>query len=132
MGQHDEAGNDKECGTVFPERSRDGEITELSSGERALIYRRRLGISQKVMCKSFKLRRREYSIREADDTLEFLPFMFSILPLEPHEKCMIWRRRSGWTQQECADLMDITRYWYNLMENGKAPSHKLEEFWHEG
>ena len=56
----------------------------------------------------------------------------AVLPLLVHEECFLLRRRSGWTQKDCADLMGITRYWFNMMENGHAPCKKLEEFWYEG
>jgi DNA-binding XRE family transcriptional regulator len=88
-------------------------------------------LSQKAMAKSFGMKRREYGIAEAEGTLKLPGFMVVVEPLEPHEQCFLWRYRSGWTQQECADLMGITRYWYNLMENGRAPSDRLEAFWNE-
>ena len=129
MGQHDEAGDDRERGALFPERPRDGDTLELSEGERSLIYRRRMGFSQKQMAALAGVKRRRYSEMETEGTAKC---NISVDPLTEAEKCLIWRRRSGWTQQACADLMGITRYWYNLMENGKAPSGPLEAFWDEG
>lgn len=131
MGQYDETSDDSGSGTVLPERIGSGETSQLSEGERALIYRRRMRLSQKAMAKSFGMDRREYGIAEANGTIKLKGFMVVVEPLEPHEQCFIWRHRSGWTQQECADLMGITRYWYNLMENGRAPSDRLEAFWNE-
>jgi len=128
MGQHDEAGDDRERGTVFPERPTSGETLDLSEGERSLIYRRRMGFSQKQMAALSGVKRRRYSEMETEGTAKC---NISIEPLTGAEQCLIWRRRSGWTQQSCADLMGITRYWYNLMENGKVPSGKLEAFWNE-
>lgn len=135
MGQHDETADDSRSRAVLPKRTGSTITSELSEGERALIYRRRMGISQKNMASSFGLSRRAYSEKEVDDTLT-LPDSFRIVvfasELTPGEKCLLWRRRSGWTQQECADLMGITRYWYNLMENSKVSADKLEAFWNEG
>lgn len=131
MGQHDKAADDTGSGTVLPERVGSGKASDLSEGERALIYRRRMRLSQKAMAKSFGMDRREYGVAEAKGTLKLPGFMVVVEPLEPHEQCFLWRHRSGWTQQECADLMGITRYWYNLMENGRAPSDRLEAFWDE-
>lgn len=131
MGQHDETPDDRRGGAVLPERIGDGSVTGLSEGEKALLYRRRMRISQKAMAKSFSMTRREYGIAEANGTLKLPGFMIVVEPLEPHEQCFLWRHRSGWTQQECADLMGITRYWYNLMENGRASSDRLEAFWNE-
>ena len=132
MGQHDKARNDREVSSLFPEWPATGTTLSLSEAERALIHRRRMGLSQKQMAKSFGIKRRRYSEQETNDTLKIPGFMIDISPLEQSELCLIWRRRSGWTQQACADLMGITRYWYNLMENGKAPSDALEAFWNEG
>jgi DNA-binding XRE family transcriptional regulator len=132
MGQHDETGDDSGVASILPERPGDGEVIVLSEGERSLIYRRRMGLSQRAMAKSFGIDRRVYSEQETNDKISLPGFMVVVDPIEPHEQCLIWRRRSGWTQQACADLMGITRYWYNLMENGKAPSDKLEAFWNEG
>jgi len=132
MGQYDETPDDSGSGTLLPERPGNGETLELSEGERALVYRRRMGLSQKAMAKSFGITRRIYSEKEANGTITLPGFMVVVEPITGAEQCLIWRRRSGWTQQACADLMGITRYWYNLMENGKAPSDKLEAFWNEG
>lgn len=131
MGQHDKTADDSGSETVFPERVGSGKASELSEGERALIYRRRMRLSQKDMAKSFGMKRREYGIAEANGDLKLPGFMVVVEPLEPCEQCFLWRYRSGWTQRECADLMGITRYWYNLMENGRAPSGRLEAFWNE-
>jgi len=131
MGQHDETTDDSRSGTVLPERPGDGEAIVLSEGERALIYRRRMGFSQKQMAALSGVKRRRYSEMEVNGS-NTLAVVASVEPLKPHELCLLWRRRSGWTQQACADLMGITRYWYNLMENGKVPSDKLEAFWNEG
>jgi len=131
MGQHDETRDDSGVAAILPERPGNREITDLSEGERSLIYRRRMGFSQKQMAAIAGVKRRRYSEMETKGS-NTLAVAFVVLPLTGAEKCLIWRRRSGWTQQACADLMGITRYWYNLMENGKAGSEKLEAFWYEG
>lgn len=130
MGQHDEAADDRGSSSAFPERPGSGEVIELSTGECWLIWRRREEISQSKVAQSVKLTRRQYSEFELGISNHSVHLETPANgTLSEAEKCLIWRRRSGWTQQSCADLMDITRYWYNLMENGKAPSSKLETFW---
>lgn len=131
MGQHDEATNDRESSSLLPKRPPTGASLNLSEAERTLIYRRRMGFSQKQMAELVGVKRRRYSEIETGGSNKFA-VVADIEPLRPNEACLIWRRRSGWTQQACADLMGITRYWYNLMENGKAPSDALEVFWDEG
>ena len=54
-----------------------------------------------------------------------------VTPLLAHEECLLLRRRAGWTQKNCADLMGVTRYWLNLMENGHVSCETLERFWDE-
>lgn len=129
MGQHDTTGDDREGSSLLPERPAKGSSLKLSEGERALVYRRRMGFNQKQMAALLGIGRRRYGEREDEGTVKC---NIDVEPLKPHEQCFIWRRRSGWTQQSCADLAGITRYWYNLMENGKAPSDALEAFWNEG
>ena len=131
MGQHDETGNDSRVDALLPERPGDGETIVLSEGERALIYRRRMGFNQKQMAAISGVKRRRYGEMETRGS-NTLAIVAIVEPITGAERCLILRRRSGWTQQACADLMGITRYWYNLMENGRAPSTKLEAFWNEG
>jgi transcriptional regulator with XRE-family HTH domain len=131
MGQHDETGNDIKSPALLPERTGDRKPLELSQGERSLIYRRRMGFSQKQMAAISGVKRRKYSEMEIQGN-NSLAIVAAVDPLTKAEECLIMRRRSGCTQQYCADSMGITRYWYNLMENGKAPSTKLEVFWNEG
>lgn len=133
MGQHDEAGDDCGSSLIFPERSTSRKSLDLSTGERWLIWRRRETISQSQVAESVNLPRRRYSEFELGIGNYVLHLDAPAVDnLTEAEKCFIWRRRSGWTQQACADLMGITRYWYNLMENGKVTSEKLEAFWNEG
>lgn len=84
------------------------------------------------MAKRFNMKRRRYSEFESGDGEAVGVDVPAVLPLEPHEKCFIYRRRSGWTQQDCADKMGVARYWFMLMETGQAPCERLEAFWNEG
>lgn len=129
MGQHDPSGNDSERGTVLPERVGQGSTLELSQGEKFLIYRKREGISQAEMARRFHMKRRRYSEFEASGMIDRKVEDICVEPLKPHEKCLIWRRRSGWTQEAIAELMGITRYWLMLMETGQVPCDNLEAFW---
>ena len=93
------------------------------------LYRRRLGISQTQMAALFHVHRETYGRLERGDNIQLKIDRPALGDLEDHEKCFVLRRRSGWTQESCVELMGITRYWFNLMELGKAPCEPLTKFW---
>lgn len=131
MGKHDKTSDDPGSGTLYAERIGNGEINDLSEAEKFLIYRRRHGFSQRQAAALTGVHRNTYGRLERGENVERTPVCPSVLPLRQNETCFLYRRRSGWTQQACADDMGITRFWYNLMENGKASSDKLMEYWNE-
>lgn len=49
--------------------------------------------------------------------------------LTQDEICLILRRRAGLTQEECADKIGVTRFWFNQMETGKVSVSDLVKFW---
>lgn len=51
------------------------------------------------------------------------------MDLTQSEICFLLRRRLEKTQKACADEMGISRYWFNMMEQGKAPCKSLVEYW---
>lgn len=77
------------------------------------------------------IHRNTYNRLEQGQTVNINPECPSVIPLHDNEKCFLHRRRSKYTQQECADDMGITRFWYNFMENGKAVPKSLMEYWYE-
>ncbi len=81
------------------------------------------------MATLFSIHRETYGRLERGDQVQITVDRPALGGLQCHEKCFVLRRRSGWTQEECADLMGITRYWFNLMELGKAPVEPLINFW---
>ena len=105
------------------------EVGELSLQETMILYRRRLGISQTQMAALFRVHRETYGRLERGDNIQLKIDRPYLGELQDHEKCLILRRRSGWTQEQCAESMNITRYWFNLMELGKAPCEPLTKFW---
>lgn len=94
-----------------------------------ILYRRRLGISQTQMAALLGIHRETYGRLERGKKVQVEIEQPSLGELSKEEFCFLVRRRSGKTQEECADAMGITRYWFNLMELGKAPSGPLEEYW---
>lgn len=142
MGQHDETADVSACGDSFQgetgraEADRFPEITagDLTVGEHLLIWRRREGFTQEEAATRHGSSRKFYGKQERSDkpkvdrSLGQLPH---IGELYSYEKCFIMRRRSGWTIPMCADQAGVSRYWYNLMELGKASPERLVEYWAE-
>lgn len=132
MGQHEQVRDDQRIRDLFRKRFGGGSSLGLSKGEKALIFRRRNYISQKEMAERLGMKRRVYSEAENSNSLDISGDVVYVGDLEPNEICLILRRRKQMTQRECAEKMGITRFWYNQMEKGVAPSYRLEEFWNEG
>lgn len=117
------------CGT---DRVLENPLEELSYEERLLIYRKRENLTQNEMAGRFGVSRKTYSRLENAVKIKKRPDVPSVWPLRNHEQCFIMRRRSGWSQEMCADLIGISRYWYRLMEMGQVGDDKLVRFWNEG
>jgi len=100
----------------------------LNQGEKMMVWRRRQHLSIKQMAEKHGFTRNRYaSLERMSEVPELVTPIIEDLSLP--EKCLILRRRRGWTQKECAEMMSITRYWYNQMEMGKEPSSSLVKFW---
>lgn len=54
-----------------------------------------------------------------------------VLPLAPHERCLLYRRRAGKTQAAIAEELKCCRYWVNQMERGEVPSDTLLWYWEQ-
>lgn len=139
MGQDDTPRDDRIGGSLHAENAGEGsspelhplEIKGLTLQEKALLFRRRLEISQAAMAAICGVGRESYGKFERDEGSNLNFPAPAVEPLLGHEICFILRRRSGWTQDACASHMGITRYWFNLMELGKAPCEPLMKYWRE-
>jgi hypothetical protein len=49
--------------------------------------------------------------------------------LAPHERCLLQRRRTGYTQLEIAKDIGVCRWWLNQMEHGKIDCTPLSSYW---
>ena len=106
-------------------------MDELSPSEHFLIWRRREGLSQKQAALPLGLSQTKLIRIEREDIKDYngeKPFLGD---LYSHEKCFIFRKRSGWTIDRLADEIGVSRYWCNLMELGKAPVERLVDYWAE-
>lgn len=110
-----------------------GELERLSDGERLLIDRRRHGETQAQAAGRHGLRPFLYGQCERDSapagTKISVPTDKSLLPLATHERCMLYRRRAGYTQARVARELKVCRWWLNQMERGVVPCDDLICYW---
>lgn len=121
VGTDDASGNDIGSGTLHAERSGETKapglyIEELTPTEMTTILRRREGLGL------------DKSEIFAETIACFAPINKN-MDLTQSEICFLLRRRLEKTQKACADEMGISRYWFNMMEQGKAPYKTLVEYW---
>lgn len=138
MGQHDKAADVRRSGDILREEAGRYEarsilarkIGELAVGERLLIWRRREGISQTGAAALLGIHRNKYGEIEngSEDWDGMIPHVGD---LYSHEMCFLLRKRSSLTISDCAEEIGVSRYWYNLMELGKASPERLVEYWIE-
>ena len=115
-------------GKVNPVASFD--IKRLTVGEALLIARRRSGESQETVARRLGMTRNVYGRVERDDEDVTSGIQLPELgELTQEEICLLLRRRAGLTQEECADKISVTRFWFNQMETGKVSSSELVKFW---
>lgn len=107
---------------------------ELTDAECWFLARKRSGVSQREFAEKLGFTRRIYQ------KIEYGEFEFHGMGPIPRpsgnslteaEFCMIARRRSGWSQFELADRMDISRIWVCKIENGQGNPKRLVDFWAE-
>lgn len=139
MGQHDKTSDARLVAESFREittaegtvRLLDLTTKDLSIGEHLLIWRRRYGMTQPEAASFLAIGLNSYKKIERQDTKCRLTEMPYLGDLYSYEICFILRRRSGLTIPKCAEQAGISRYWYNLMEQGKASPETLIRYWTE-
>lgn len=97
--------------------------------EMLFLERKRKGLSQEEMGNKFSMTRQEYGKIERGEEVSYKITCDLDEPPTPEELCVIYRRRSRQTQAQCAKEAGVTRYWFNMMEIGKAPSGALVRYW---
>lgn len=110
MGEHDQTADVRESGDRVrrkagrPEASVLPSLTlgELDEATRVWVQKRRSKLSEKYLWPEI---------------------------LFDFEVCFVLRRRKGLKIYEAAELVGISRYWYNSMELGKANPERLINFW---
>ena len=101
----------------------------ISRPERLLLDRRRKGETQVVAAKRYNVPLNRYV--EWEKGTRPCPHKPVLQRLQPHERCLILRRRSGLTQTAVAAQIHRCRRWVTLMERGEVPCTELEEYWGE-
>lgn len=133
---NDKTGNERGSDATFPGWSKSTGISGLAKvflsgltdGETLLIIRKRENLSQEAVAEGFGITRNQYGRIERDiDKPRFS--MPVVTKLNPHEVCFLARRRMELTQEECAEAMGVTRFWYNQMEMNNVPNESLIKFW---
>lgn len=100
-------------------------IGALTNSETLVIWRRREGLSRGAAAAKLGLGPKVYI--ESEQGIR-KPKRMTLGHLKHHERCFIVRTRQGLTQEEVADKIGVSRYWVNLMENGKRDCARLMEF----
>ena len=104
------------------------ELGKPTRGERLLITRRRRGEKQYQAAWRLSTTHSMYAKWERD----IVPGPHvKIGRLEPHERCLLYRRRAGFTQAQVAEGLDMCRYWVNLMETGQVSCDDLLWYWEQ-
>lgn len=136
--KYDSAGDEGESSPALPGRTGPRKANPVASfdvegmtvGERLLIARRRSGESQETIARRLGMTRNVYGRVERDDEDIHSGISLPELgELSQEEICILLRRRAGLTQEECAEKIGVTRFWFNQMETGKVSSSDLVKFW---
>lgn len=106
-----------------------GELGRLTRGERLLIKRRREGWSQGDAARRHNTTHSMYGKWERD-VVKGGPFI-QFYKLEPHERCLLYRRRAEQTQDQVATALECCRWWVNQMERGAVSCDDLLWYWEQ-
>ena len=104
-------------------------VKDLKQGECLELLRRRAGRNRAQMAEMLQVCENTVYNWESGNTeidpKAFTFFDFSLNKLHPHEICFILRNRKKLTQAQVAKKLKLSRYWINLMEQGKKDCSRL-------
>jgi DNA-binding XRE family transcriptional regulator len=104
-----------------------GPLGLLSCGERLITDRRRRKETQASAAKRLDTTPFIYGRWERDD--DDGPSIRSVRPLQMYERCLLYRRRAGTSQEKVARQLGRSRWWINKMERGLVPCEELLSYW---
>lgn len=97
-----------------------------TTAETYFIDRVRRGQTQRQAAKRLKTTLSQYSLVE----LGRVPAKrVAIGRLKANERCVLQRRRAGYTQLQVGEEMGCCRWWVNQMESGKIDPTPLINYW---
>ena len=102
-------------------------VKDLKQGECLELLRRRAGRNRAQMAEMLQVCENTVYNWESGNTKE-IPlnsFYVTVDKLQAHEICFILRNRKGLTQAQVAKKLKLSRYWINLMEQGKKDCSRL-------
>lgn len=103
-------------------------IEELTQGEKLVLWRRRKNWDQVKAAKYYKVSYFRYKLCEYDRASIDVSHI-DLGSLQDHEKCLIYRKRSGKIQTQIAKEFGIGREWLRMQEQGTVPCSKLLTWW---
>jgi transcriptional regulator with XRE-family HTH domain len=103
------------------------DIGPLTRSERLLLDRRRRGENQRQAAARLDMPLSRYSMLERG--VEEPIKAPNITKLQPHERCLLYRRRAGVEQHEVALDMGVCRRTIMLMETGRSNCDELLHYW---
>ena len=116
-----------------------GNLGGLLTGEVLITRRRRRGWTQSEAAKYFGVTSLTYGRWERDTaypgaTQHAVSWAWSDLTrrrgsLQPHERCLLYRRRAELSQDNLAKIVHRSRHWVNLMETGAKDCTILIHHW---
>jgi DNA-binding transcriptional regulator YiaG len=104
-------------------------LSDLTDGEKLLIYRRRRDMSQRAAAFHYDVTL--YRYRQWETGKEDGAPPVSLKRLEQHEIYFLRRIRAGIPLKVLAAKLDVSRWWLTKMETGRAPCTRLARYWTE-
>ena len=107
---------------------------KLTEPERLFLWRRRFKMTQRQAGLQLGMTRVVYANME--DGVVRIPTKYKVRamflgPVTDAERCTIYRRRSGMTQQQVANELECSRDHVRRMERGKVKADDLLWFWEQ-
>lgn len=103
-------------------------VSDLTSGERLLIDRRRRAESMAEAALRLGVSRYRYRILERSKGARLVRPP-AIGRVAPNERCLVLRTRSGMTVGELARQAGVSEWWVTQMERGAVSPDRLVAFW---
>jgi DNA-binding XRE family transcriptional regulator len=102
-----------------------------TNAEKLFLMRRRQGLSQLDMAKALGISPFAYGMLERGEVAVAQHSVSLSGPLSDAERCVLMRRRAGFTQKRVAKELGCSRAWVNKMERGEAKIDELLWYWEQ-